>query len=228
MKLLLFLLAAALFLSFQGRVQADIVIDRFDTANSGSVPRSFDNVNTYNIFTSTDSSILAGVRKWQVAVTKHTFSETEIYDVASGMYSVTNGFGQNSHASIRWDGLNNSLMAGTFASLDLSDGGNNSLFLLDVAFADITTNFEVVVADSTGTFGVTKVVTNPQQTKFFFTEFLGIDFTDVRSIQLNISGHDAYDVGIDHFAAIAIPEPLTVPFLSAAFLAMFFARRRRR
>jgi len=234
MKLLLSLTVFALLLSFQGMVQADIVIDRFDVANSGSVPRSFNNVNTYSVFTSTDVSILGGVRKWQVAVTKHGIAETEIYDVASGMYSVANGFGQNSQASIRWDSLNNNLMSGKFEKgfggrhLDLSENGTNSLFSLDVAFADVTTNFEVVVTDTLGTFAVTKVVTSAQQTKFFFTEFLGIDFRDVHSIQLNISGHDAYDVGINHFAAIAIPEPLTAPFLSAALLGMFFARRRRR
>ncbi len=234
MKLLLSLTVFALLLSFPGMVQADIVIDRFDVANSGSVPRSFNNVNTYSVFTSTDVSILGGVRKWQVAVTKHNIAETEIYDVASGMYSVSNGFGQNSQASIRWDSLNNNLMSGEFEQgfggrhLDLSENGTNSLFSLDVAFADVTTNFEVVVTDTLGTFAVTKVVTSAQQTKFFFTEFLGIDFRDVHSIQLNISGHDAYDVGINHFAAVAIPEPLTAPFLTAALLGMFFARRRRR
>ena len=234
MKLLLSLTVFALLLSFRGMVQADIVIDRFDVANSGSVPRSFNNVNTYSVFTSTDVSILGGVRKWQVAVTKHNIAETEIYDVASGMYSVSNGFGQNSQASIRWDSLNNNLMSGEFEQgfggrhLDLSENGTNSLFSLDVAFADVTTNFEVVVTDTLGTFAVTKVVTSAQQTKFFFTEFLGIDFRDVHSIQLNISGHDAYDVGINHFAAVAIPEPLTAPFLTAALLGMFFARRRRR
>lgn len=222
------LLLTALFLAFHGMVQGDIVIDRFDVGNSGSVPRSFQNVNTYSVFTSADASILAGVRKWQVSVTKNSITETEIYDVASGMYSVTNGFGQNSETSIRWDGLNNSLMTGTFASLDLTDGGVNSLFSLDVGFADITTHFEVVVADSTGSFGVTKAVTSPKQQKFFFTEFLGIDFTDVRSIQLNISGDDAFDVGVNHFAAIAIPEPLSTTAWSAVVLSLFFGRRRRR
>ena len=227
-----FLSTVLLFVSLFATAQGDVLIDRFNFGNSGSVPRSFSNVNTYGVFTSTQpgsgSTILDGVRKWQVTVTKHSIGRTEIYDVASGMYSVANGFGQNAEVAIRWDGTDNGLMSGDFASLDLTQGSANSMLALDVGFADVATQFEVEVSDSTGTFGVTKVATHAKRVNFLFNDFTGIDFTDVRSIQLLIFGGDAYDVALDNFAAVAIPEPATVTLWCVGLSGLFFARRRRR
>ncbi|MCH2183726.1 MAG: hypothetical protein MK108_17140 [Mariniblastus sp.] len=233
MKLHLSLIVFVLLLTLHVNADADVVIDRFDVGNSGSVPRAFETVDTYSVFTSTDTSILGGVRKWQVEVTKHSIAQTDVYDVASGMYSVSNGFGQNAITTIRWDGMANDLMSGRFdrrfggGRIDLTDGGTNSLFSLDVLFADVTTQFEVVVTDADGTFGVAKVVTQPEETEFLFSEFTGIDFSEVLSIELVISGQDGFDVGINHFAAVAIPEPFSTSFWGTGLIALWAGRRRR-
>ena len=102
------------------------------------------------------------------------------------------------------------------------------MLALDVGFADVATQFEVEVSDSTGTFGVTKVATHATRVNFLFNDFTGIDFTNVRSIQLLIFGGDAYDVALDNFAAVAIPEPATVTIWGVGLSGLFFARRRRK
>ena len=222
------LLISSLIISFCGITCGDVVIDEFDFGNSGGVPQTFTTVQTYSVFTSTDTSILAGVRKWQVDVTSHSIAETEIFDVASGMYGIANGFGQNATVSIRWDGQNNSLLSGGFANLDLTEGGVNALFSLHVASADVATQFEIVATDSNGTRSVTKTGSAPGYHKFFFDDFSGLDFTDIQALQLNISGDSAYDVGINRLAAIAVPEPVTSTLLAAVLTSMLATRRRRR
>ena len=228
MKSYLTVFTTSLIVSLCGMTWGDVVIDEFDFGNSGGVPQSFTTVQTYRVFTSTDTSILAGVRKWQVDVTAHSISETEIFDVASGMYGIANGFGQNANVSIRWDGQNNSLMSGGFANLDLTEGGRNSLFSLHVTSADVETQFEVVATDSNGSRSITKTGSAPGYHKFFFNDFTGLDFTDIQSLQLNVTGDSAYDVGINRLAVIAIPETATTTFFTAVISSMLSMRRRRR
>lgn len=238
MKFQLYITAFVLLLTLPMQAGADVVIDRFDVGNSGSVPRTFRPVNTYSVFTSTDSAILGGVRKWQVEVTKHSVGETTIYDIASGDsgafegFEVENSFDQNSITTIRWDGTDNDLLSGKFSRplggkhVDLTDGGTNSMFQLDTSWADVSNEFTVVVSDVHGSFEVTKTGTSTQQNEFLFSEFAGIDFTNVIWLELVISGADGADVGLNRFAAVAIPEPVSTAICGTALIIICTRRRR--
>ena len=233
MKLPLYITVFVLLLTLPMQANADFVIDRFDVGNSGSVPRAFETVNTYSVFTSTDSAILGGVRKWQVEVTKHSVGETTIYDVSSMGFEVLNSFDQNSITTIRWDGTDNDLLSGKFSRplggkhVDLTDGGTNSMFRLDTSWADVSNVFTVVVSDVHGSFEVSKTGTSTQQNEFLFSEFSGIDFTNVIWLELAISGFDGADVELHQFAAVAIPEPVSTTICGTAILIMCTRRRRR-
>ena len=161
-------------------------------------------------------------------MTSHSISETEIFDVALGMYGIANGFGRNATVSIRWDGQNNNLMSGGFANLDLTEGGVNSLFSLYVASADVETQFEVLATISNGGRSITKTGSAPGYHKLFFNDVTGLDFADIQSLQLNVTGLSANGVGINRLAVIAIPEPATTTFFTAVITSMLSMRRRRR
>ncbi|MCH2183145.1 MAG: hypothetical protein MK108_14190 [Mariniblastus sp.] len=208
----LFLSAMAIFLLPLplGYGSIGLVIDDFDVGNSGAVPQSFSSVGTYPVFTSTDASIFGGVRKWQVDVTAHMFSDTEVYDGVVGLFGIANGVGQHGLVSIRWDGQDNDTMAGQFPNVDLTESGVNEAFHLDLDFADLPTVFGLTVSDSVSSIEVTRTLSGAVVSEYRFSEFAGIDFTDVQSIQLNVHGQQAYDVQIDSLTVgQAVPEPLS-------------------
>ena len=210
-----------------GHGSIGLVIDDFTVGNSGSVPERFSSVGTYPVFTSTDASIFGGVRKWQVDVTDHIFADTKVYDGGGGMFGIANGVGQHSIVSIRWDGQDNDTMSGQFPDVDLTQAGANDTFTLAIDSVDLTTNFALTVSDSVSTVEVNKTFSVAGASHYFFSEFAGIDFTDVQSIELNVHGQNAYDVQIDKLSVgRLVPEPITA-LIWTPVLGMFLLRRKR-
>lgn len=210
-----------------GHGSIGVVIDDFDFGNSGSVPERFSSVGTYSVFTSTDSSIFAGVRKWQVEVTDHSFTDTKVYDGVGGIFGISNGVGQHANVSIRWDGQDNDAMTGQFPDVDLTQQGVNDMFTLAINSLDLPTNFVLAVSDSVSSVEVSKTFSGAAANHYFFSEFAGIDFTDVQSIQLNVHGQSAYDVEIDKLSVGRfVPEPITA-LIWAPVLGMFLLRRKK-
>ena len=204
-----------------------IVIDDFVVGNSGAVPETFSSSGTHSVFTSTDASILGGVRKWQVDVTAHSFTDTKIYDGVSGIFGISNGIGQHANVAVRWDGQDNDTMAGGFPNVDLTESGLNDTFTLKIGSVDLPTNFALTVSDSSSTEEVIKTLSGAASKHFFFSEFAGVDFTDVQSVQLNVHGQSAYDVEIDRLSVSQyVPEPVTA-FCWPPLLGMFLVPRRK-
>ena len=211
-----------------GHCSVGVVIDDFNVGNSGASPGRFSGVGSYPILATTDSGILGGVRKWQVDVTSHQFTDTKIYDGVAGMFGVSNGMGQNASISLRWDGQDNSTMSGQFPNQDLSQAGLNNGFLLDLISADIPTEFEFIVSDSLGSASVVQTHSGAGAGEFRFADFTGINFSDVQSVQLNISGTGAYDVAINQISASRlVPEPTAVLIWSTLGVLGLVIRRRR-
>ena len=210
-----------------GHGSIGVVIDDFDVGNSGAVPEKFSSVGTYAVFTSTDASIFGGVRKWQVDGTDHSFTDTKVYDGVGGIFGIANGVGQHSIVSIRWDGQDNDMMSGQFPDVDLTQAGANDMFTLAIDSVDLPTNFALTVSDSVSTVEVSKTFSVAAASHYFFSEFAGIDFTDVQSIELNVHGQNAYDVEIDRLSVGSfVPEPITA-LIWTPVLGMFLLRRKR-
>ena len=205
-----------------------VVIDDFNVGNSGTVPAVFSSPGLYPVYASTDTSILGGVRKWQVDVTHHSMTDSKVYDGAADMFGIANGMGQHSNVSIRWDGQDNQSMTGAFPTVDLSQSGTVDAFSLTILAADLATQFEIVVADSDSTFALAKEIAGPATVGYQFGEFFGIDFSDIQSIQLNVSGLSAFDVAIDRLATTQkVPEP-TSTLIWTTLLGFGWVRYRQR
>ncbi len=226
-----FLLALLVTVVTGSASRAEFIIDRFDAGTAGPIFETFEALGTYPVFTSTAATgILGGVRKWQVEVTQHSFSRTEIYDGFGGEFGISNGSMQDSEVSIRWDGNNNNAMNGVFAPpVDLTQGMTNDYLFLQITSADLTTAFEVVATDTNGSQAVSKSFLGPSTTNYSFSEFTGIDFSQIVSLQLNISGPSAYDVSVTHFAALSsVPEPSSALLLGICLTGGLLVRRSRK
>ncbi|MCH2179822.1 MAG: hypothetical protein MK106_13560 [Mariniblastus sp.] len=211
-----------------GHCSVGVVIDDFNVSNSGFSPGRFASVGKHPVSASTDSGILGGVRKWQVDVTAHQFTDTKIYDGVGGMFGISNGMGQNAEISLRWDGQDNGALLGKFPNQDLSQAGVNNGFLLNLLSADLPTEFEMIVSDSLGTAVVLQTHTGAGVGEFRFSDFTGLNFTDIQSIQLNIRGSGAFDVAINQISAARLaPEPTTVSIWAGLGVLSIMIRRRR-
>ena len=206
-----------------------VVIDDFSVGNSGTVPAVFSSKGLYPVFTTTDPSILGGVRKWQVDVTHHSVTDSKIYDGIADMFGIANGMGQHSNVAIRWDGQNNQSMSGNFPTIDISQNGSVDSFSLEILSADLATRFEMSVSDIDSSFKLSKAFSGTANTAYRFSEFLGIDFAQIKSIQLNISGLSAFDVAMGQLSTTkTVPEPIGLLIWSTFFGIGLLRLRQRR
>jgi len=154
---------------------------------------------------------------------------------SSGFFQLVNSTAQAGEVAtggITWDG------GGTLHA----DFSGNGGFLLNVSFAiaDVapTIPFSLTVNSASGAATVTKDAAatpagnNPQALNWSFSEFSGVDFSDVTSLTLFVSAtmpaNEFLGMGFTDFSAVAVPEPEWTAALTGLALAGFvFARRRR-
>lgn len=211
----------ALALMMPGVASADITIDNY---SAGSILAQF-GAGT-NSKQTNDGSILGGQRDETVTVVN-----------PNGFFG-TIGFGsQMSIAQGTSDQINGSLTYNNFGTIDLTSGGN-SRFSLNVLSSDLNQaipgvlSITAATAGSTATQALTVPASSglPQTIHANFSDFAGIDFSQVTSLSLNFDFQDApgRDISVGSFSATsAVPEPGSLTLLAG--LAMIgIARRRRR
>jgi hypothetical protein len=140
-------------------------------------------------------------------------------------FAVSNGSTSSSTATVTWDADGNGL-----GGLDLTAGGNNSLYLADFGREQtVTLTFTV-----NGTSSVVRSVDFDASPLFVnFAEFSdpGV-FTSVNSIALEVGGDPDFDTSFREFGAdfdpSAIPEPSAFALLGLGCVGLLLCVRRRR
>ncbi|MGH2412645.1 MAG: PEP-CTERM sorting domain-containing protein [Microcystaceae cyanobacterium] len=124
-----------------------------------------------------------------------------------GTLTIDNGTGFNSKTSLLWNGIRN---AGLNANLSDRD-----FLAVEVEAIDLNVNLAFTLLDNDSTATVSKNNLLPGKAIFSFSEFTGIDFSQIKSIQLDITGPLAFDAEINFLSAQRIvvsniPEPSTL------------------
>ncbi len=205
-------------------VNADILIDSFDDAQSVSAT----SVSTpvIDFLAAPGSWIGSGIGAGRRLKADH-FGGANSVDLVSdaagsGVLSYNTGADTTGFASARW---------GPLGGFDLTDGGVLDRLQLNVLFDDLPANATLVIEDGGGIVGGT-VVALPggifSSTTFdlpYASVTNGVDVTDVVNMWLAISSpFPAADVQVD-WVQSTTPEPATLSLL--AFGGMALLRRRR-
>ncbi len=206
-----------------GILQADFVIDRL-TAGSA--------LFQFGAGTSTRSTVDAGILggRRDESLTVRNQGGSEFFGVlgynSNGM-SVGQSVSDEIYGSLTWD---------NFSSIDFSAGGNDR-FRLTFSSSDQNTDLADVVT-VTVTSGAssasvsTAIPANaglPRATLLDFSNFTGVDFTQVDSVTLafDMAGFPGNDFGIRYFGVTAIPEP-SAAWLGLLSISGWLMRRRTR
>lgn len=154
----------------------------------------------------------------------------------SGFLSVSNSAGTSGTGIFTWDGDDSPTSVTPFGlgGVDLFLGSNDS-FAFDVISIDAPFQFSLQVwdNDSSSTALRTFLVSDLGLTKYIlFSEFSGIDFTNVGAIQMSLSGGDNSDIEINEFSATivppaAVPLPASIPLILMGLGALGLVRRKR-
>lgn len=190
---------------------ATITIDSFDdgfqnfSATSGTV---FDSA------TGSTSDIVGGERDIRLEIIENRFGRSLSAEVDAlppppepGILAISNDTGVKSETTITWDGINENGL-----NLDVTGGGINKFFRFDLLTVDLSAVLTLSL-DNTAT--LTKSIpetTDPTSVIFNFNDFnnaSAIDFTNVQSIALTVTGPANFDLTADSFVA-TVPEPLTI------------------
>jgi hypothetical protein len=195
-----------------------------------------------------------GARWMQIVQTSPSPSDADAADVDQGhanALTFNNAAGSSSNLLVRWDGLTNgALPLNTAPTSDLTSAGTNAYSILQVLFDDQTfpgfPNYSVTVyTDSThySTLGEDFVQVRsgfpyfqpPADVLFPFGAFVqgvgavgAATFTQIRAIDLNITGYPALDLQLDFLEAGPSPEPGTWVMMGTGLLGFAALVRRRR
>ncbi len=229
--------AIVLMTSF-GAQAAPITIDSFDTASHnadapiGPIPSSSEVAG---------GGILGGYRDIEVdaQTASPSFFETSAEANGGGTLQFENGVGVHGKATFTWDGNDNPLAVDTtgLGGVDLTDGGTNNAFGLDIILIDqpgLEIMFTVWSTSGVSTFTQISGPAGPSTLHFDFSAFTGTaDFTDVGAIQLMLtsSQNDGIDAEIDLLEATntsPVPVPAALPLMAGAIGGLFGLNRLRR
>lgn len=158
-------------------------------------------------------------------------SEAEILayvDSGAGTFYLSCPFGAAESDSIDltfiWDGTNSVGLG----SQDLTEGGVQNALIIS-GFTDLDGDVVFTLADgSSNTAAVTNALTGgfSGQLAYRFSDFIGVDMTDIESIKLEVFGFGPIDFQADFLASSWVPEA-DVRTLILCFLVPFLGLRAR-
>lgn len=219
-----------------------VVVDDFDTAFSpdthGGLVLAVNGANLLDCSTQTGmATVLGGSRKAVLHYLGGTGSgsEAQAEDVTSpkDILTYSNGSDDTSELTLLYNG--------TGAGLGDLTGGPDQ-FVVNLFRADLNASITVIAFDGTNTasdkINVMHAVTSPMNLIFPFSDFTGVDFTDIQSLTLlltSVNKTKAVDFEIDAFeigepgGGAPIPEPLTMlgMFLGLGGIGSYLRRWRR-
>lgn len=193
---------------------ATITIDSFDDGFQRVSVASGTEITTTNY--SPDSRVTR-LRDIRLTVLENRFPNSlnaEVFVLPSltepGILTISNDTEVKSETLITWNGDD-----GNTLNLDVTGGGINQFFRLNVLSADLGAVLTLSVMDNQGTASLTQTLSpslNPTSVVFKFNEFdkgAAIDFTAIDSMSLAIQGEENFDFTADSIVA-TVPEPLSV------------------
>lgn len=213
MKLSILLTTAAIMAASSGAFAATVTIDNFST------DQSIETVTTgveVSGTVSPASGAIGGSRTVK-AIGNVIGSRNTEADVAAGSAAISNGSGITGIVTFLWDA----------GGADLTDGFANTGIDLSILSTDLSVIYKIGVNG----FEVSKTISSPGTTTFGFSEFVGVDFTNVGSISLVVSGPASFDSEFDLLAATppaaTVPLPGGLGLAVGGFAALGLLRRRR-
>ena len=183
------------------------------------------------------SGVLGGERDLYVKLLQAGNSSTSGVDMSvnSGSLTYETGSGAIGMGSIQYDGDDNDPLnvdIDGLGSVDFTADGGRA-FILDILESDVGFSFAINVWSDAGNDFVSNIYTAlganvPTQRIFNFSDFVGIDFTDVSALEFVINtdgtqGDTSIDFAVD---AIRVPAPASIAFLGMGLLSLGYARRR--
>lgn len=210
-----------------------IVVDHFD---SGA--QNFTQAGVGSTTQSVAGTMLGGSRTTTVNVTTATGSLGANVNIlptpTSDQAYVSNDSGVDSTVSFLYNGApvgGTPPTAGLAADISCPEGnGAFTLVLLASDLAGVTATVTLVDNDSSSTSTPAVTLAGPGTFYIPYSSFTGIDFTQIFSITLSISGVNSADYVIDAFdAGCPVPEPSTIVggLMSLVLVGVPMWRRRR-
>lgn len=228
MKLIKIIGAVALLAAATSANAVPFVIDHFDAADNGFATEPSGVVTT----TTSDAGILGGSRTNNVSAPDN-FDATSGQNItwttggAQDQLVVSNGAGVQGILNLVWDASGSGLNGG--AGVDISVGGLNNFIRVNVLSIDLTTTVSFTLVDAatnsftTGAalFGGPGVFLVP------LADFVGVDATQVTSIQMTLTGATAWDGVFDLIeTGTNLPTPAPVALLGLGLAALGLKRRK--
>lgn len=159
------------------------------------------------------------------------FTSSSVF-VADGVAAWDNASRYLSEARFIYDGVANLMLEPDgLDGVDLTDGGTNTAFMLDVLTTDLDLTIDVIIHSGAGnSTTVSTTLTGPAGPTSVVIDFAdiiattgaGADFSDVGAVELVLRGPESVDATIDNFKVI--PEPASMALLGLGLAVI--ARRR--
>ncbi|MGR5459876.1 PEP-CTERM sorting domain-containing protein [Vibrio sp. PNB22_1_1] len=236
--------ALATSLAFASQANA-VVIDNFDNPDAVGVnfvqDESADGIGSGNESEATYDDplgIIGGERDLWVNLIDNSFgSRTGVaLSVAAGSLSYETGSGVVAEGKIQYDGDDNdaeNIDIDGLGSVDLTANGGDA-FLLDVIDTDLGFTFGVQIWSNAGAdtafFEYTASGATSGLAALAFSDFVGVDFTDVSAIEFTINTQGAEgqaDIDFSIGSVVSVPEPASIAFFGAGLLGLGLLRRRK-
>lgn len=208
-----------------GTSSAVTLVDDFTTgaANFG--------INTGTVVNFQNGSMLGGDRMVQLTVTNNNFGLELSINSAAGTFSVNSQPAVDGYAQLGYGYMDNGSGGASFDDLNFDLSGENG-FEIDVVSSDEPAVITIAVRSASNPNNIVMVsknvagnmVNSNQLISWNFSEFAGVDFTNVDQVLVEIETGESGDITIGEVRAV--PEPSILLGIGAA--AALLMRRKRK
>jgi len=254
------ILGSSILLGFSASASAS-VIDMFDVSQTGIQDTSIDGTFEFSsVSTGLANEIIGNNRDIGVSLEENLSSSlfpTSI-GVAGGFLSFNSASGVKAIGVVQWDGANSDLSLDTtgLGGVDITDGGNLSLFRVETNNSDLGFTFTITIWDMAGEYVTVGLASHevapfqdPGQISYLglntwdtcdatgvgfidcSTPAIGVDLTSVGAIELIINPLGAggqADIDLSLSSITTVPEPSSLGLLGAGLFASGFAANRKK
>jgi hypothetical protein len=203
---------------------ATIMIDDF-TSGAGS-----NSLSTGTTYYSQAGTMLGGDRVGSITVTGNAFGLDVSVDTIAGIMSMNSQSGVDALLTTNYGYNLVSPVSTSFEDLNMDFSGENQFEIRTVS-RDGDLRIDFLVRNSPNSFVtvskflVGSAINTPEVVTWDFSEFAGVDFSNVDQVLVRFDTANSGDVAVDYIKAV--PEPATLTILGAA-AALAAARRKRK